>query len=76
MGWSYTEELLCVDDNGDVTIFDLLGNFQHKFSMGYEAKTSKIIDARIFTSNCETGVAVMTTKFKIFVVSSISDQKI
>lgn len=44
--------------------------------MGNEAKTAKIIDARIFLNYSETGIAVMTTKFQIFIVSSIKDQKI
>lgn len=76
IGWSDSEELLCVEENGDVTIFDLFGNFKHKFSMGIEAKNTKIIDARIYPSVSETGIAVMTSKFRIFVVSSIVDQKI
>lgn len=34
MGWSQQEELLCVQEDGMVLIYDMFGNYQHTFSMG------------------------------------------
>ncbi|KAH3699997.1 hypothetical protein DPMN_074960 [Dreissena polymorpha] len=34
LGWSYTEELLCVQDDGTVLVYDLSLNFLRQFSMG------------------------------------------
>lgn len=34
MGWSHQEELLCVQEDGMVLIYDMFGNYQHTFSMG------------------------------------------
>lgn len=42
---------------------------------GQEAKDTKVIDAKIFASNSGTGVAVMTTNFRIFLINSIKEPK-
>lgn len=75
MGWSDAEDLVCVQDDGLVLIYDMFGHYQHTFSMGQEAKDTRIIDARIFQSTSGTGVAVMTTNFRVFLINSIKEPK-
>ncbi|XP_055324768.1 vacuolar protein sorting-associated protein 16 homolog [Sitodiplosis mosellana] len=75
LGWSDAEELLCVQDDGLVLIYNMYGVYQHTFSMGQEAKDTKVIDAKIFASNSGTGVAVMTTNYRIFLINSIKEPK-
>ena len=75
LGWSDSEELVCVQDDGLVLIYDMFGNYQHTFGMGQEAKDTKVLDARIFPSSSGTGVAVMTTNFRIFLINSIKEPK-
>lgn len=43
--------------------------------MGQEAKDTKVIGAKIFMSSAGTGVAIMTTNYRIFLVNSIKDPK-
>lgn len=76
LGWSDAEELLCVQDDGLVVIYDMFGNYQHTFSMGQEAKDTKVIDAKIYPSSSGTGVAIMTTNFRVFLINSIKEPKI
>lgn len=76
MGWSDSEELLCVQENGIVLIYDLFGEFLHKFSMGQEATDTQIIDAKIYPSTQGTGIAVMTTQFRIFIANNYKDPKV
>lgn len=33
MGWSSTEDLICVQDDGSVLKYDIFGTYQHTFSM-------------------------------------------
>lgn len=73
MGWSDAEEFVCVQDDGFVWIYDMFGNFQHKFSMSKDV--TEVIDAKIFASNSGTGVAVITANYKIYIVNSIKDPK-
>lgn len=73
MGWSDAEEFLCVQDDGFVWIYDMFGNFQHKFSMGKDV--TEVIEAKIFASNSGTGIAVITASYKIYIVNSIKDPK-
>lgn len=75
MGWSEAEYLICVQEDGIVLIYNLFGEYQHRFSMGPEVKDTKVIDARIFASSSGTGVAVMTTKFRIHLVNSVVEPK-
>lgn len=76
MGWSDSEELLCVQDDGLVLIYNIFGQYQHKFSMGQEAKDTKVIDARIYPTTQGTGVAIMTTHFRIFIANNYKDPKV
>ncbi|XP_049789392.1 vacuolar protein sorting-associated protein 16 homolog isoform X2 [Schistocerca nitens] len=76
MGWSSTEDLLCVQDDGSVLKYDIFGTYQHTFSMGQEAKDAKILEARIFVSESGTGVAVLTSSYRIFLVNSVLEPKV
>lgn len=75
MGWTDTEELLCIQDDGIVLSYDMFGKFHHSFSMGQEAKDCKVIDAKIFTTFAGTGVAVITTNHRIFFINNSKDPK-
>ncbi|XP_076437329.1 vacuolar protein sorting-associated protein 16 homolog [Babylonia areolata] len=70
MGWTIVEDLLFVQEDGVVLVYDMFLAFKRTFSMGQEAKDVKILDARIFTSFQGTGVAVMTTSFRIFLITN------
>lgn len=65
-----------MQDDGLVIIYNMFGQYQHTFGMGQEAKDTKVIDAKIFPSSSGTGVAVMTSNFRIFLINSIKDPKI
>ncbi|KAH8311776.1 hypothetical protein KR044_008047, partial [Drosophila immigrans] len=66
MGWSDTEELICVLENAKVFVFDMFGNEKESYSIGGEASVIKIVEAKVFQSAAGTGVAVMTTSGRIF----------
>ncbi|XP_015182776.1 PREDICTED: vacuolar protein sorting-associated protein 16 homolog [Polistes dominula] len=76
LGWSQQEELLCVQDDGMVLIYDMFGTYQHTFGMGNEAKDTKVIEAKFFTTPVGTGVAVLTSAYRIFLVTNASEPKI
>ncbi|KAL3836276.1 hypothetical protein ACJMK2_021714 [Sinanodonta woodiana] len=76
LGWSQTEDLLFVQDDGTVLIYDLFLSFKKVLSMGQEAKDVKVIDARIFSGFGGTGVAVLTSSFRIFMMNSIDDPRV
>lgn len=66
MGWSDTEELICVQQDALVYIYDMFGNEKESYCIGQEASETKILDAKVFQSSAGTGIAVMTTKYRIF----------
>lgn len=75
MGWSNAEELLCVQADGAVLRYDLHGAFQHRLYVCEEAKQSRVIDARIFPTPQGTGVAVMTSAYRVFLVNNVCEPK-
>lgn len=76
MGWSNDEKLICIQDDGSVIIYDIFGKLVHKFNIFQKVQDSKVVDAKIFTNTKNvTGIAVMTSNYKIFVVNSIKDIK-
>lgn len=75
MGWSDSEELIIVQEDGQVSIFDMFDNFIHKFNMDRLTSYAKVVDAKIFASNAGTGVAVMTSNFRILLVNNVKDVK-
>nr|CAG4649949.1 EOG090X01BU [Sida crystallina] len=74
--WTTNEELLCIQDDGTVSVYDIFGIFLHSFQMGQEAKETKIIEASTFSSPSGTGLVVLTTNFRFFVVNNIKDPRI
>lgn len=59
-----------------VVIFDMFGKYLHTFNISQKLQDVKVCDARIYTNtqNC-TGIAVMTSNFKVFLVNNILDPK-
>uniref|UniRef100_A0A023F2B4 Vacuolar protein sorting-associated protein 16 homolog n=1 Tax=Triatoma infestans TaxID=30076 RepID=A0A023F2B4_TRIIF len=76
LGWSSLCDLLCILEDGHVLIYDMFSNFQHRVSMGQEAQDTKVLDAKIFNTASGTGVAVLTTTHRIFLVNSVREAKV
>ncbi|KAJ1520941.1 hypothetical protein ONE63_004018 [Megalurothrips usitatus] len=75
VGWSTSEDLICIEDDGSVSSYDLFGNHLHTFSISEEVRMTKVIEAKVFNSASGTGVAVLTSTYRFFLVNSIKDPK-
>ncbi|XP_023943349.1 vacuolar protein sorting-associated protein 16 homolog [Bicyclus anynana] len=76
MGWSDGEQLLCVQESGDVLLYDMFGAYQKTFSMGQEVRDTKVCKAQLFSNPHGIGLAVMTTTNRMYLLSNVSDPKI
>lgn len=76
MGWSNDEKLIFIQEDGMVVIYDMFGKYLHTFNISQKLQDVKVCDAKIFTNtqNC-TGLAVMTSNYKFFLVNNILDPK-
>ena len=74
-GWSTNEEAVFVTDTGNVLVYDMFGELKKNFSMGQEAKDLKVISARVFQTQHATGVAVLTSSRRFFVVNNIQEPR-
>ncbi|XP_033834541.1 vacuolar protein sorting-associated protein 16 homolog [Periophthalmus magnuspinnatus] len=76
LGWSVSDELLCVQEDGTVLIYDLFGSFKRHFSMGQEITHDQVVQARVFHSPFGTGVAVVTASARFTLATNIDDLKL
>lgn len=75
-GWSDKEEALFVLEEGIVVVYSMWGVLQSSFTMGQEAQDVKLLAARVFPSHTGTGVVVLTSTFRFYVVSSTSEPRV
>ena len=54
----------------------MFGELKKNFSMGQEAKDLKVISARVFQTRHSTGVAVLTSSRRFFVVNNIQEPRV
>ncbi|XP_024121224.1 vacuolar protein sorting-associated protein 16 homolog isoform X1 [Oryzias melastigma] len=76
LGWSVSDELLCVQEDGSVLIYDLFGSFKRHFSMGQEVVQSQVLEAKVFHSPYGTGIAIVTGSSRFTLATNIEDLKL
>ncbi|XP_067356480.1 vacuolar protein sorting-associated protein 16 homolog isoform X1 [Channa argus] len=75
LGWTVSDELLCIQEDGTVLIYDLFGSFKRHFSMGQEVVQSQVLEAKVFHSPYGTGVAIITGSSRYTLATNIDDLK-
>ncbi|CAH3028569.1 unnamed protein product, partial [Porites evermanni] len=73
MGWSITEDLLCVADDGTVMVYDIRGAIKKTLSMGQDAKESKVIDCKTYNFAGRTGIAILTSNYHFYVANNVEE---
>uniref|UniRef100_A0AAR2K6F3 Vacuolar protein sorting-associated protein 16 homolog n=1 Tax=Pygocentrus nattereri TaxID=42514 RepID=A0AAR2K6F3_PYGNA len=76
LGWTVCDDLLCIQEDGTVLIYDLFGNFKRHFSMGNEVGQSQVVEAKVFHSPYGTGVAIVTGASRFTLATNIDDLKL
>ncbi|KAM8905162.1 vacuolar protein sorting-associated protein 16 homolog [Spinachia spinachia] len=76
LGWTVSDELLCIQEDGSVLIYDLFGSFKRHFSMGQEVVQSQVLEAKVFHSPYGTGVAIVTGSSRFILATNIDDLKL
>ncbi|XP_077989106.1 vacuolar protein sorting-associated protein 16 homolog [Glandiceps talaboti] len=74
--WSSTGDLLCVQEDGSVLVYDIFGNYKRTFSMGNEAKETKVMECKVFLSHSGTGLAVLTNSYKFYVINNVEEPRL
>ncbi|XP_022100529.1 vacuolar protein sorting-associated protein 16 homolog [Acanthaster planci] len=73
MGWSSSEDLLCVQEDGTALVYDIFGSFKRNFSLGQEARDTKVVECKIFQGYVGTGLAILTGSYRFFVINNIDE---
>ncbi|XP_073503935.1 vacuolar protein sorting-associated protein 16 homolog isoform X3 [Phyllobates terribilis] len=76
LGWTVSEDLICIQEDGTVLIYDIFCVFKRTFSMGNEVKQNQVQEARVFHSEYRTGIAILTGALKFTIASNIEEVKL
>ncbi|XP_073414230.1 vacuolar protein sorting-associated protein 16 homolog [Dendrobates tinctorius] len=76
LGWTVSEDLICIQEDGTVLIYDIFCGFKRTFSMGNEVKQNQVQEARVFHSEYRTGIAILTGALKFTIASNIEEVKL
>uniref|UniRef100_A0A3Q3XGA3 Vacuolar protein sorting-associated protein 16 homolog n=1 Tax=Mola mola TaxID=94237 RepID=A0A3Q3XGA3_MOLML len=76
LGWTVTDELLCIQEDGSVLIYDMFGSFKRHFSMGQEVVQSQVLEAKVFHSPYGTGIAIVTGSSRFTLATNIDELKL
>ena len=68
MGWTETEQLVVVLDDGNVRLYTLQGEMR-QFSLGKEAREQGVLDCRIWG----TGLVALTGRFRLIALSGFEE---
>ncbi|KFO80912.1 Vacuolar protein sorting-associated protein 16, partial [Cuculus canorus] len=70
------EDLLCIQEDGTVLIYNLFCEFKRHFSMGNEVLQNHVLEAKVFHTEYGTGVAILTGAHRFSLATNIDDLKL
>ncbi|XP_044284736.1 vacuolar protein sorting-associated protein 16 homolog isoform X1 [Varanus komodoensis] len=76
LGWTASEDLLCIQEDGSVLVYTLFCEFKRCFSLGNEVLQNHVLEAKVFHTECGTGLAVLTGAHRFTMVMNTADLKI
>ncbi|XP_053114089.1 vacuolar protein sorting-associated protein 16 homolog isoform X2 [Hemicordylus capensis] len=76
LGWTTSEELLCIQEDGSVLVYSLFCEFKRRFSMGNEVLQNHVLEAKVFHTEYGTGVAILTGAHRFIMATNIEDLKL
>ena len=75
LGWSQMEELLCIQRDGSVTLYNMHGAYLYTFSMGQEVKDMGVIAGSVFDNIGGSGVCVISAGNRVYVTAHVKEGK-
>ncbi|XP_038256029.1 vacuolar protein sorting-associated protein 16 homolog [Dermochelys coriacea] len=76
LGWTASEDLLCIQEDGTVLIYNLFCEFKRHFSMGNEVLQNHVREAKVFHTEYGTGVAILTGAHRFSLTTNIDNLKL
>uniref|UniRef100_H9G3D8 Vacuolar protein sorting-associated protein 16 homolog n=1 Tax=Anolis carolinensis TaxID=28377 RepID=H9G3D8_ANOCA len=76
LGWTTSEDLLCVQEDGSVLVYSIFCEFKKCFSMGNEVLQNRVLEAKVFHTEYGTGVAILTGAHRFTMTTNVADLKL
>ncbi|XP_054846480.1 vacuolar protein sorting-associated protein 16 homolog [Eublepharis macularius] len=76
LGWTASEDLLCIQEDGSVLIYSIFCEFKRCFRMGNEVLQNHVVEAKVFHTEYGTGVAILTGANRFILATNVDDLKL
>ncbi|XP_061439573.1 vacuolar protein sorting-associated protein 16 homolog isoform X2 [Rhineura floridana] len=76
LGWTTSEDLLCIQEDGSVLVYSLFCEFKRRFSMGNEVLQNHVLEAKVFHTEHGTGVAILTGAHRFTMATNVDHLKL
>nr|CAB3267627.1 vacuolar protein sorting-associated protein 16 homolog [Phallusia mammillata] len=76
MAWTHNDDLLCLQEDGQVLIYNVFGQFQRSFTMGKDCRDNKVMEFEVFIGQQGTGLVAMSGLFRFLLVNNVDDPKV
>lgn len=76
IAWTQSEDIVRVTKSGLVTVYSWSGDVKNDFSFDQEPASSRVLDVKKFDGKHGTGISILTSAFKMYLVNNVFDPKI
>uniref|UniRef100_A0ACB8E994 Vacuolar protein sorting-associated protein 16 n=1 Tax=Sphaerodactylus townsendi TaxID=933632 RepID=A0ACB8E994_9SAUR len=76
LGWTASEDLLCIQEDGSVLVYSIFCEFKRCFRMGNEVLQNHVVEAKVFHTEYGTGVAIFTGAHRFILATNVDDLKL
>ncbi|KAL8206519.1 UNVERIFIED_CONTAM: Vacuolar protein sorting-associated protein 16, partial [Gekko kuhli] len=76
LGWTASEDLLCIQEDGSVLVYSIFCEFKRCFRMGNEVLQNHVVEAKVFHTEYGTGVAILTGANRFILATNVDDLKL
>ncbi|XP_066488126.1 vacuolar protein sorting-associated protein 16 homolog [Tiliqua scincoides] len=76
LGWTTSEDLLCIQEDGSVLVYSIFCEFKRRFTMGNEVLQNHVLEAKVFHTEFGTGVAILTGAHRFTMATNVDDLKL
>lgn len=71
--WTHKEDLMCIQDDGQVLLYSMHGEFMKVSALGNECRDSKVIEYKTFLGGNGTGLVVLNGLYRFYLVRNVYD---
>lgn len=74
--WTNNEDLMCIQDDGQLLLYSMHGEFIKVSALGNDCRENKVIEYKTFVGGYGTGLVVLNGVYRFYLVRDVYDVKL